>query len=90
MDEEGSSASDDESVSQRLNMMFEIGIFVICVFVLSSTMIIENGLFVNNIADEEGYMSAYSTQNVHTHWGERAYALRSNPRAVGVSFAANF
>lgn len=46
--------------------------------------------FINNIADEDGYMSAYSTDNLSGRWGERAYALRSNPRTVGVSITADF
>jgi iron complex outermembrane recepter protein len=46
--------------------------------------------FINNLADEDGYMSAYSTQNVNAHWGERGYALRSNPRTVGMSLTAKF
>jgi outer membrane receptor protein involved in Fe transport len=47
-------------------------------------------LYVNNITDEEGYMSAYSTANTSGHWGERAYALRSKPRTIGVNVRYNF
>jgi outer membrane receptor protein involved in Fe transport len=47
-------------------------------------------LFVNNIEDEEGYMSAYSTQNVSSHWGERAYALRGKPREIGFDVSYRF
>ena len=47
-------------------------------------------LFVNNIGDEEGYMSAYSTQNVSGHWGERAYALRGKPREIGFDVTYRF
>jgi outer membrane receptor protein involved in Fe transport len=47
-------------------------------------------LFVNNIGDEEGYMSAYSTQNASSHWGERAYALRGKPREIGFDITYRF
>ena len=47
-------------------------------------------LFVNNIGDEEGYMSAYSTQNASSHWGERAYALRGKPREIGFDVTYRF